>query len=55
MGIYQGDNNDNTFNLQGQPLQGGTGHSYYGYGGNDTVYGSSYVDFIIGRDGDDVL
>ncbi|SMC76493.1 hypothetical protein SAMN06297251_107150 [Fulvimarina manganoxydans] len=55
MGIYQGDNNDNTFNLEGQALQGGTGHSYYGYGGNDTVYGSSYVDFIIGGDGDDVL
>ena len=30
MGIYQGDNNDNTFNLQGQALKGEQGTAITG-------------------------
>ncbi|WP_082512988.1 calcium-binding protein [Methylobacterium sp. Leaf125] len=56
MGVYKGDDNDNTFDLRGVPLgPGQTGNSVNLYGGNDTFYGSSYTDIVSGGTGDDLL
>ncbi|MER0238230.1 calcium-binding protein [Fulvimarina sp. MAC8] len=55
MGQFTGTSGDDVFYLEGQPLQGGTAHSYYALEGDDTVYGSSIPDYIHGGDGNDIL
>nr|WP_315393898.1 calcium-binding protein [uncultured Duganella sp.] len=52
-----GTNNGETFYMStfGAPTAGTDGHGYNALGGNDIVYGSSYIDVIQGGAGDDEL
>lgn len=58
MGVRQGTNaSDQPFYMSTMgPLVGSeTAHAYDALGGNDTVYGSVYIDFIDGGSGNDTL
>jgi Ca2+-binding RTX toxin-like protein len=52
-----GTNGNDTFYMStfGAPVYPETAHGYNALGGNDTVYGSAWVDIIQGGAGDDVL
>lgn len=57
MASTTGTNNSETINISGwsAPVFPETAHSVNALGGNDTVYGSAYTDFLIGGAGNDTL
>lgn len=57
MASRTGTNGADTFYMStlGAPVYPETSHSYNALGGDDTVYGSAYVDFIQGGSGNDIL
>lgn len=51
-----GSEGNDVFYMSSMPMNAGeTAHGYSGLGGDDTIYGSSYVDFINGDAGNDWL
>lgn len=57
MAVAQGTNGNDVFYMStmGVPVGSPGSHAYSALGGNDTVYGSAYMDIIEGGSGDDVL
>lgn len=57
MASATGTNGDDTFYMSsfGAPVYPADSHGYNALGGNDTVYGSAYVDIIQGGTGNDTL
>jgi Ca2+-binding RTX toxin-like protein len=57
MAVANGTNGNDVFYMStmGPPVFPEDAHGYNALGGNDTVYGSSWVDFIEGGTGNDVL
>lgn len=57
MASYTGTNNSEVINISswGAPVYPETSHGVNAMGGNDTVYGSAYNDFLQGGTGNDVI
>lgn len=57
MAVLNGTNNSETLNISswGAPVAPETAHGVNALGGNDTVYGSAYFDFLDGGSGNDTL